>query len=107
MTDPKEYNMNGGLIVYVIQSHPNRYGMTVMKSSTISNMCCVDMEDALVENFISIGEFDGTYLGRGESPAVNIFHCSPYPEGAVWDELSIKYCPFCSLPIEVNVTKEK
>jgi hypothetical protein len=64
--------------------------------------CCEEMGEAWGEHFIGFGEFDKYPINRIEE--VCIYHCSPYPEGAVFSEIPIKYCPFCSGPIKVVVT---
>ena len=63
--------------------------------------CCGDMAEAWEENFIHFGETDG-FLNRDEN--INIAHCSPYPEGAVFDEMAINFCPFCATKIEIEIS---
>jgi hypothetical protein len=60
--------------------------------------CCDDMGQALRDNFIQFGEYGETMLNSGTM--LNIFKCSPYLEGAVWDEMPIKFCPFCGTAIQ-------
>lgn len=62
------------------------------------DFCCEVMAGAWEEDFISFGEFEGLLNKNGN---VNIYHCRPYPEGAFWDELAIKFCPFCGEKIEI------
>lgn len=68
---------------------------------TCSNIifCCDEMENAWSDDFIKFGEFDSN-LNRDEN--VNISKCYPYPEGAVWHEMAIKFCPFCAEIIEIK-----
>ncbi len=62
--------------------------------------CCKLMEKAFQEEFIGFGEFNvDRPLNKNNN--VNIFHCSPYPEGAVWDEMAIELCPWCKEKIEI------
>lgn len=63
-----------------------------------AEFCCEEMAEAWKEKFISFGEYDGILNKDGN---VNIYHCSPYPEGACWGELAIKFCPFCGEEIEI------
>jgi hypothetical protein len=67
----------------------------------IIDFCCEEMEDAWKsrDRFIGFGEFDGML---NKDCNVNIYHCSPWPEGAVWDEMAIRFCPFCAEPIEIE-----
>jgi hypothetical protein len=64
--------------------------------------CCDEMKQALAEKFIKFGEYDPVLNGDNE---VNIFRCDPYPEGATWDEMAIRLCPFCGEKIEVEERK--
>jgi len=63
-----------------------------------ADFCCRKMENAFCDRFIFFGEYDGTL---NEDNNMNISICKPYPEGACWDELSIKLCPFCGETIEL------
>lgn len=65
--------------------------------------CCNEMEEAFEDKFINFGEYD--YYGYQNDNNVNIYHCSPYPEGACWDEMAIKFCPFCGEEIIVEQIK--
>jgi hypothetical protein len=38
-----------------------------------------------------------------EDNQVNIFRCSPWPEGAVWDKKPISFCPFCGCRVETEL----
>lgn len=64
--------------------------------------CCTDMKNAIDDNFIGFGEYEGLLNQVGSAC---IYHCSPYPEGACWDEMSIQYCPFCGEEIEVELVE--
>jgi len=70
----------------------------------VESACCPDMELALEENFIGFGEYD-SMLNRVQS--ICIYHCSPYPEGACWDEMIIDFCPFCGDEIIVEEEEQK
>ncbi len=59
--------------------------------------CCDAARDS---GAITFGEVDSC-LNKQES--VNISCCTPYPEGAVWDEEPINFCPFCGAKIEVDI----
>ena len=59
--------------------------------------CC---EKARESEAIKFGEFDSVYISDAN---MNIASCSPYPEGAAWDEEAINFCPFCGIEIEVNI----
>lgn len=61
--------------------------------------CCDGMQLAFENDFIGFGEKE-RMLNKNKN--VNIYSCAPYPEGAVWDECAIKFCPFCSLPVEIK-----
>lgn len=68
--------------------------------------CCEKMEEAFQEDFIGFGEFKvDRPLNRDNN--VNIFHCSPYPEGAVWSEMAIKLCPWCKEKIQIQNIETK
>lgn len=64
--------------------------------------CCEEMKEAFEERFIIFGEADTSINANND---VNILKCSPYPEGAVWDEMAIKFCPFCGEKIETIEVK--
>lgn len=81
----------------------NRYLPTLHKKGDIKNIevkdidfCCDGMKKAWGK-FIEFGDYK-------KSLNINIFNCSPWPEGAVWDEMAIKYCPFCGTEIVVTIT---
>jgi hypothetical protein len=57
--------------------------------------CCVEAKEAFEELFMRFGDWDGVPI----CPEVNIFRCHPYPEGAVFDQMPIRYCPFCGKEI--------
>lgn len=61
--------------------------------------CCDTMNSALDEDYIGFGEYDSMLNNDAN---INIYHCSPYPEGAVWDVMPIIYCPFCATKIEIT-----
>jgi hypothetical protein len=69
----------------------------------IDKVCCNDMREAMEENYIAFGDYD-VLLNRNND--VNIFHCSPYPEGPCWSTMAIKYCPFCAEEIITEETLE-
>jgi len=64
------------------------------------NYCCKLMEEAFQEGFIGFGEFN-VERPLNKNNNVNIFHCSPYPEGAVWNEMAIELCPWCKEKIQI------
>lgn len=53
------------------------------------------MAEAIEDKFIGIGEFE--YQDGNE---LNIYFCNNWIEGSSWDEMEIKYCPFCSKEID-------
>lgn len=65
-----------------------------MKKKTEQDIidCCERMKEAIKERFIGVGEFEYEYE---EGDGINIYKCNPYPEGAVWEDMQITYCPFC------------
>lgn len=64
------------------------------------NFCCDEMREAWNDYAIQFGEKEMLNTNHN----VNIFRCSPYPEGAVFTEYEILYCPFCG---ELIVVEEK
>ena len=77
-----------------IRSHLQKFQI-----ETVSiDYCCHEME---ISDAVRFGEWD-SMLNRNSD--VNISTCSPYPEGAVWDEEAINFCPFCGTKIEVEIT---
>lgn len=67
--------------------------------------CCNEMAEAFKEYFIGFGEYDSCGINKTEE--VCIYHCSPYPEGAVYYQMPIQFCPFCKEEIKVIVADEK
>lgn len=63
-------------------------------------ICCREMMKAMDDDFIKFGEYDH-FLN--EDSNMNIFHCNPYPEDPIFDEMPIKFCPFCGEKIEVII----
>lgn len=63
--------------------------------------CCDKAKEAWANKFIGFGEFD-SMLNKNKH--VCIYQCSPYPEGAVYDEMEIEYCPFCAAKIQVHIS---
>ncbi len=61
------------------------------------DFCCGAMRRAFNDKFIFFGEYDGTL---NQDRNINIGLCHPYPEGACWDEIPIKLCPFCGEALE-------
>ena len=59
--------------------------------------CCNGAEKSTALTF---GEVDSV-LNRNEH--VNISSCFAYPEGAVYDEEAISFCPFCGAKIEIDI----
>ena len=67
-------------------------------------MCCNDMKIALDEHFIGLGDYDnGSFVMPKNEIAINIYQCSPYPEGATWDDMPIQFCPFCGSKIIIEI----
>jgi len=64
-----------------------------------AEFCCDEMEEAFEEKVVHFGEYENF---RNKNCNINISHCSPYPEGAVFDDYTIKYCPFCSKVISLK-----
>lgn len=69
------------------------------------SFCCEELQDAIREYFICFGEFDRCLYDIDSH--LNITHCSPYPEGAVWRETAIKFYPFCGEKIEMVLEEKK
>jgi hypothetical protein len=73
---------------------------------TVDKFCCTDMEEAYNDEFISLGNYEtgATYDRDGnlDNAQLNIFKCSPYPEGACWGEMAIRFCPFCGEAITIK-----
>lgn len=67
--------------------------------------CCKQLEDAWNDGFICFGEYEYTYLNTNKE--LNIAKCYPYPEGVCWDELAIKFCPFCGTEIQLIEIEEQ
>jgi len=66
--------------------------------------CCEELKKAWGNNFIGLADYENKELVRNkETVSINIYKCSQYPEGAVWDDTRIQFCPFCGKEIEVNV----
>lgn len=65
------------------------------------DFCCDEAKEAFESNFIGFGEYDGML---NQSKTMNIYHCSPYPEGAFFDEMPINSCPFCGRLIEIRLS---
>ncbi len=85
------------------QYHRDGSGPSVYTHGKPWGFCCDDMEGAWGDNAVGFGEIDDSY---GPQVGVNIYHCLPYPEGAVWDEYHINFCPFCGTSIEIKVLDE-
>lgn len=62
-------------------------------------ICCDGMRDAINDRFVAIGDYE--YPSKNDK-TVNIYKCFPWPEGASWDSMEIKFCPFCGKKIEVK-----
>lgn len=62
--------------------------------------CCNEMKEALDNEAIGFGEFHDTILNRDHN--INFSDCHPYPEGAVWEEYQINFCPFCGQKVETE-----
>ena len=93
-------------IVTIKKCFGNVFGAFELKEVVRESVefCCEKMEEAFAGRYIVFGEYDGVF---NKDTCVNIVHCSPYPEGAAWDEMAINTCPFCGEDIDVTVeTKE-
>lgn len=66
-----------------------------------TDFCCDKMKEAFEDSFIEFGEYPSDSILNCDSN-VNIYKCSPYPEGACWDEMAISFCPFCGKKIEIS-----
>jgi len=62
--------------------------------------CCEHMRNAIDESFIHFGEVDACGINKDNN--LNIINCHPYPEGASFNTLPIKFCPFCRSKIEIE-----
>mgnify|MGYP000468811137 CR=1 FL=1 len=65
-----------------------------------TQFCCDDMKEAWDDDFIGFGEKFDSILNYDH--CVNIYKCHPYPEGACWITMGIKYCPFCREEIKIE-----
>jgi hypothetical protein len=63
--------------------------------------CCDKMKAAFSDNFVGFGEYPPDNI-LNYNKEVNIYDCSPYPEGACWNEMPISYCPFCAEKIQIG-----
>jgi hypothetical protein len=61
--------------------------------------CCLEMKEAF-EEFVVFGEIDS--YGINMDNKVNITKCNSYPEGAVFSEMAISFCPFCGKEIKIE-----
>jgi len=66
----------------------------------ITDICCQEMKDALHDNAVGFGVFHDAILNSDKN--INFADCSPYPEGAVWTEYAINFCPFCGKRVETE-----
>ena len=66
----------------------------------ITEPCCDEMKKALEDAAVGFGEFNDCILNCDCN--FNFADCHPYPEGAVWDEYPIRYCPFCGMKVETE-----
>lgn len=71
-------------------------------SAEVTSFCCDEMERAWADQFIDFGEFESM---ANKNNDVNIYVCCVYPEGAFWDEIPIRFCPFCAERIEIGLEK--
>lgn len=78
-----------------IKNHRPRYYTKI-------KFCCKEMENAMEEKFISVGDYEEGISGTNPIFEVNIYKCHPWPEGTCWDDMQIKYCPFCGKKIRVD-----
>lgn len=56
------------------------------------DFCCDEAREAWEDRAIIFGEADSVWNLNHD---VNFLQCSPYPEGAVFTEYKISFCPFC------------
>lgn len=68
-----------------------------------SGFCCPEMQDAIKKGFIGFGEYASII---NQNPFFSIYKCSAYPEGACWEDMPIKFCPFCGEEIVSTVIEE-
>lgn len=61
-----------------------------------ADFCCQDMKDAWGESFIGFGDYEPW---GNRITSLCIYSCSPYPEGACWEHMQIRFCPFCGAKI--------
>ena len=77
----------------------------LMKYDSEIKYCCEDMRGAINERFVILGDYESglyVYSFAQDPRTINISHCSPFPEGPVWDTMEICYCPFCGTKIKIN-----
>lgn len=64
--------------------------------------CCDAMREAWREKAVGFGDYeDGKAAGETDI-AINIYQCSPWPEGAAWTSFTINFCPFCGEAITME-----
>lgn len=63
------------------------------------HFCCEKLKKAFGGIFVGFGEVDSC-LNKNED--INIYHCDAYPEGACWESMPIKFCPFCATELKVK-----
>jgi len=75
------------------------YNVYEYKLLEMTEPCCEEMKVALEEGAVKFGEFDVCLNGDAN---INFAQCSAYPEGAVFTEYAIDFCPFCGKPVKTE-----
>jgi len=69
------------------------------------DFCCDEMKLAFEgeDKFVGFGDYE--FGADGKDNSVAIYHCSPWSEGASWDSMVIRFCPFCGTKIDIENTE--
>lgn len=64
--------------------------------------CCDEMEEAWEDRVIGFGAHDEETV----EAAVNLYDCKIWPEGPIWTEYAIRFCPFCGQEVLLEIVGE-
>lgn len=67
----------------------------------VASYCCDEMEEAWEDGVVGFGEHEG----QTAEPAVNLYRREEWPEGTIWTEYNIRFCPFCGTEIELKTAE--
>jgi hypothetical protein len=66
-----------------------------------ASFCCDEMNEAWEDKVVGFGDREGMTT----DPSVNIYQCTVWPEGTIWTEYQIRFCPFCGTEIELQTAE--